>query len=70
MGDLADGVNSSVGPSSALEVEFGAEKVGRGLLELALDSTGVDLVLPAGEPGTVIFQSEFKGLHAGTSIHY
>ena len=69
---LAQGMYARVRPPGALQLYLRVERFGGGRFQLALNGTGVDLLLPAGKLGTVIFKREFKGLlfkslHGGAS---
>ena len=54
---LADGVDPRIGAPGALQVHFAAEELIRHSLQIALHAARVDLRLPAGKFGAVVFES-------------
>jgi len=63
MRHLANGMNAGVGAPGALQVDFGAKELVRDALQVALDTAGVDLRLPARKFGAVVFEGQSEGPH-------
>src|SRR6185295_6929607 len=65
MSDLAEGMDSGIGPSGALDFDAIADQLPRDALEFSLDAAGVELRLPAGELRAIVFERDFESLHVG-----
>ena len=61
---LADGMHPRVGAPGALQIHLDAEQFIRHALQIALHAARVDLRLPAGELGAVVFESQSESPHA------
>ena len=70
MGDLAQGVDASVGTAGALNIHLAAQQMLRRLQKLALNGAGIRLYLPTPIGRAVILQGKFIFVHnTNISLH-
>ena len=60
VGDLAEGVDSGVGTTTAMKAKGFLGNFGEGLFNVFLDRFGIGLDLPAAKAGSVVGDGEFE----------